>query len=387
VSDATLDLIGWEFWVALALGILILTPLRHAGARRLCWAAVNVIFLWVVLHLDVLFIAAGFLVIYGLLQVTARWRHWLPVAVAGAGVLFLFLVHKLPGFSVTSSTTTLNPILATVSFSYVALRIIDVFRAVAAGRHPAPSMLQTINYLVPFHMLPAGPIQAYDDFQTDQTVPAPLTRRAALEGCERIVFGLFKKYVLAYLLERAFLTGFRSDGWYFLLEMQVFYLWLFLDFTAYSDIAVGAGRLMGVATPENFNRPFLARNIINFWERWHISLSQFIRRSIFIPLQLALMRRTEGRFPLAAASFAFAVSFVLCGLWHDVSLAFLAWGAFHALGLIGCNLYSAFLQKRLRRKGVKRYLASGKVRWASTFLTYQWVAFSLVLIAYPWNSS
>ena len=84
--------------------------------------------------------------------------------------------------------------------------------------------------------------------------------------------------------------------------MQLNYLWLYLDFSAYSDIAVGVGRLMGVATPENFNRPYLARNMIDFWERWHISLSLFIRRNMFIPIQLALMRRTDGRRPLLVAS-------------------------------------------------------------------------------------
>ncbi len=100
---------------------------------------------------------------------------------------------------------------------------------------------------------------------------------------DRIASGLFKKYVLANLIKRLFLTDYRSAGLYVLLEVQLTFIWLYLDFSAYSDVAVGVGRLMGVATPENFNRPYLARNIIEFWERWHISLSQFIRRNIFIP--------------------------------------------------------------------------------------------------------
>ena len=97
---------------------------------------------------------------------------------------------------------------------------------------------------------------------------------------------MFKKFVLANALEAAFLTAFRARGPYFFLEVQLNYLWLFLDFSAYSDIAVGIGGLLGVATPENFNRPYLARNSIDFWERWHISLSQFIRRNLFIPIQV-----------------------------------------------------------------------------------------------------
>ena len=145
---------------------------------------------------------------------------------------------------------------------------------------------------------------------------------------ERIANGLFKKYVLAQGLEALLLTGFHAHGAYTILEIQLTYLWLYLDFSAYSDIAVGIGRLIGVATPENFNRPYLARNVIDFWERWHISLSMFIRRNVFIPIQLTLMRRTSGRAPLWIASFAFVVSFLLCGLWHSLSWVWVAWGLF-----------------------------------------------------------
>jgi D-alanyl-lipoteichoic acid acyltransferase DltB (MBOAT superfamily) len=167
-----------------------------------------------------------------------------------------------------------------------------------------------------------------------------------------------------------------------LLDVQWHYLWLYLDFSAYSDIAVGIGRLLGVATPENFSRPYLARNLIDFWERWHISLSQFIRRDLFIPIQLALVRRTGGRYPLAIASFAFAVSFVLCGLWHSISLTWLAWGGVHAAGLIACNVYRHLLQRHLGRKGVHHYLANRWVHLLAIFLTFEFVAFSLVPVGY-----
>src|SRR5262249_12038953 len=145
----------------------------------------------------------------------------------------------------------------------------------------------TINYLLPFHMLAAGPIQAYDDFAQQPALPKLATLRDVLMGMERIAAGLFKKFVLAYCLQKLFLTDFHADGPYFLIELQVFYVWLYLDFSAYSDIAVGVGTLIGVATPENFNHPLIARNTIDFWDRWHMSLSQFIRRNLFIPVQMS----------------------------------------------------------------------------------------------------
>ncbi|MFV2034882.1 MAG: MBOAT family O-acyltransferase, partial [Halocynthiibacter sp.] len=200
---------------------------------------------------------------------------------------------------------------------------------------------------------------------------------------ERITLGLFKKFVLAYAIQSTFLTDFEAGGIYFLLEVQVFFLWLYLDFSAYSDIAVGIGRLLGVATPENFNRPYLARNAIDFWNRWHISLSQFIRRNCFIPIQLHLTRATDGRRPLLVASVAFMISFVLCGLWHGLTLNFLLWGVIHALGLVVANLWRAYLTSKLGTKGVKKYLEDVRIKWLARLLTYEFVAFSLVVLFFP----
>ncbi len=165
--------------------------------------------------------------------------------------------------------------------------------------------------------------------------------------------------------------------------MQLIYIWLYLDFSAYSDIAVGIGGLMGVATPENFNRPYLARNVIDFWERWHISLSQFIRRNVFIPIQLSFMRLTDGRAPLWIASFAFMVSFLLCGLWHSIGWTWAAWGLYQASGLIICNLYRHVLTKRLGRKGVNRYLANPWIRVFAIILTFEFAAAGVAIVTYP----
>lgn len=383
MSEATIDLVGGQFWIALALGIVLLTPLRHPGLRRWVFAAVNVAFLVLLLKVSPLVVGASLLITFGLLKGVEQRGGGVFLWVLGVAITVLFLIHKRPDLG-RLLPVQVNPILAAVSFSYVALRLVELLRAVSQKQHPAPHIAEMINYLIPFHMLPAGPIQSYQDFRAAPSVPAALSMRSALEGTERIVLGLFKKYVLAYLIQRTFLTGFHSEGLYFVLEMQLFYLWLFLDFTAYSDIAVGAGRLMGIETPENFDRPLSARNMIQFWERWHISLSLFIRRNLFIPIQLGLQRRISIH-PLWIASVAFAVSFLLCGLWHQLSWSFLAWGGFHAIGLILCNLYANYLKKQLKRSGVKEYLQSRRARVLATFLTYQWVAFSLVLIAYPWN--
>jgi D-alanyl-lipoteichoic acid acyltransferase DltB (MBOAT superfamily) len=162
--------------------------------------------------------------------------------------------------------------------------------------------------------------------------------------------------------------------------MNLNFLWLYLDFSAYSDVAVGLGRLMGSATPENFNRPYLARNVVDFWERWHISLSLFIRRNIFFPIQLGLMRWTEGARPLLISSFAVTVSFLLCGLWHNFLISWLAWGLYQSAGLIVCNVFREYLLRKLGRKGLKTYMANRWYRVLAIVVTFQFSAGAVVLV-------
>jgi D-alanyl-lipoteichoic acid acyltransferase DltB (MBOAT superfamily) len=305
----------------------------------------------------------------------------------GIATLGLFVFHKRPDLIADGvpALEHLEYLLVTIGFSYVALRLYELSRAVRERRHEPPDFPSTVNYLLPFYMLAAGPIQAYDEFAAQPAVPPPLSPAESLGAFDRIASGLFKKFVLANLIQRLFLTDYRASGPYLLLESQLTFLWLYLDFSAYSDVAAGVGRLMGVATPENFDRPYLARNIIDFWERWHISLSRFIRRNVFIPIQLAMMRRTGGSRPLLVAGLAFTASFLLCGLWHQVNLRWLAWGAFHSAGLVACNLYRHRLSKRLGRKGVNRYMANPWVRASATLLTFEFNVAAVFIVTYPFE--
>lgn len=386
MNAASIDLFSGIYWAVAGLGLVILTPLNRPAARRCAFALLNLAFIALYLGTYTLAVLAGVLLAHSTLRLFASGRLRPPaVALAAAAVLFLFLLHKLPQAAAEPGLLRWRQVLALIGFSYVALRLVDVGRDVAEGRQPPPGVPALINYLLPFHMLAAGPIQSYEDFAAQKGVPDALDAAGALSAIELIASGLFKKYVLANLIGQVFLTGFRVPGPYLLLEVQWQFLWLYLDFSAYSDIALGVGGLLGVATPVNFNRPLLARNIIEFWDRWHISLSAFIRRNIFIPLQIWLMRRTDGRRPLFVASAAFTVAFLLCGLWHGVSLRYLAWGGYQAVGLVVCNLYKAGLTRRLGRRQLPAYLANPWIRLASTVLTYEFFAFSLLIVLYPFE--
>ncbi len=386
--SSPLDLYAVRFWVFVAIAVAVLNPLVAPRARKWAFAILNLAFLGLYLRKKVLVLLFGLVLVRPFLRLMRAGRPgaaW--TLLGGLATLALFVFHKRPDLFVGEEPALhhLEALLVTIGFSYVALRLYELGRAVREGLHEPPDFAATVNYLLPFHMLSAGPIQAYDDFAAQPDIPPPLSPTQSLGALDRIASGMFKKFVLANLIQRLFLTDYRASELYVLLESQLTFIWLYLDFSAYSDVAVGVGRLMGVATPENFDRPYLARNIIEFWERWHISLSLFIRRNVFIPLQLALMRRTDGTRPQLVASLAFTASFLLCGLWHQVNLRWLAWGAFHAVGLVACNIYRHRLTKRLGRKGVNQYLANRWVRAAATALTFEFNVAAVFIVTYPFE--
>ena len=383
MTDQLIDLTQVDFWLVCLAAVIVLGPLTAPTARKYVLALVNLGFIGVILGWHAVGVFVAIPVTWLLVRAAGGQQQRLFLVLLGIGIAVLFVLNKLPALAASSGLSTLGGVLATIGYSYVALRAVDLVRAVGEQRYAPPDIASVVNYLLPFHMLAAGPIQSYDDFVQQSPVPEPLTLRATVEAFERIAAGLFKKFVLAYIIQEAFLTDFEAGGWYFLFEVQLFFLWLYLDFSAYSDIAVGIGRLLGVATPENFDRPYLARNAIDFWNRWHISLSQFVRRNIFIPLQLHLTRRSEGKRPLAAASAAFSVAFVLCGLWHGLTINFLLWGAIHAAGLVIANLWREYLKRRLGKQGVKDYMQDRRIKLAAHVITYEFVAFSLVVLFIP----
>lgn len=379
---ATVDLATGVFWIT-ALAATLLLAARVSGQNRsVVFAAINLAFIGAFAGAVV---AAAALLACGAAWIWARVLHrtgprlW-TVAPALVIPLCLFTAYKLPAAAALFEGTSLNPILGAISFSYVMLRLFDMHRAMWERRLRIPTPIDAINYLVPFHMLAAGPIQSYEDFVEQPGEPRPLNRDSVLSALGRIAFGAFKKFVVATALKEVFLTGFSEGGWYWLLEVQICFLWLYIDFSAYSDIAVGVGRLLGVHTPENFNKPYLARNLIVFWERWHISLSLWIRRNIFMPVQLTMIRRTSGRHPLVCASVAFSIAFLLCGLWHAVDVRFAIWGTMHAVGLVVTTNYRAILVRWLGGAGLKRYMANRWIEIAAVILTFEWAAFANLVV-------
>lgn len=384
----TISLLGAQFWTCALVGVIALRLSPTAVSRRISFFIVNLLFLALlltplpVIAFGVIFLVLNFIKdrLYAVLILTLSIFF---VAHKRPDLVYLLQLN-LPGSLYSLHIEHINSVLAMLGFSYLMLRVVELAVAVIEERHPAPDLIDTVNYLIPFHMVAMGPIQSYDEFaENKDVISEPLSFDEALKAVERIARGLFKKFVLAYFIDSLLLTGFQSDGWYLFFEIQVFAFWIYLDFSAYMDVVVGLGRLMGIATPENFNRPYLARNITVFWERWHITLSLFIRRNIFVPVQLFLARKARGKYPLLPASVAFCVSFILCGLWHGLTVKFFLWGLLHALALVVCNAYRFMLKSRMTTDQLKRYNESIAIRIAATLITFEFNALSFFVAFFP----
>jgi alginate O-acetyltransferase complex protein AlgI len=182
----------------------------------------------------------------------------------------------------------------------------------------------------------AGPVKRYQEFLPElHRGLAEIQCSDVAEGILRIATGYAKKMIAENLTAYIAYSDSRFD--HMLLEWRWFVVLcvgmrILLDFSGYTDMAVGFARMQGIRLPENFNWPYLARSINEFWRRWHMSLSRWIRDYIYIPLG-------GNRRGAVRAALNGLITFALCGLWHGAGFNFLVWGVYHGVGLAVASSY------------------------------------------------
>lgn len=241
-----------------------------------------------------------------------------------------------------------------LSFKLIAFAI-DVYRGVI--ERPRLATLFAFVFFIP--TFPAGPIERYQNFESKRE-PA-FDADLYVDGLRRIVLGYFKKIVLVnFLLQEVvfktlqptvFADGVSLDlpAGTVLLFLVGSLIYAYLDLSAYADLAIGFGQLFGVRTMENMRYPIFRRNLSDYWAHWHISLSSWCRNNVYFPI-LGATRRNN---------LALVASFVVMGLWHNISLNWLLWGCWHAGGIIVYSRWDRWLRKhkpwRKRLKGRAGY--------------------------------
>jgi membrane protein involved in D-alanine export len=269
-------------------------------------------------------------------------------------------------------------LLGFVGISYVTFRSLDVIFGIrdrAIGSLPAG---QFFAFLFFFPAISSGPIDRYRRFSHDWNRPRlPAEFWMDLDGAVHRVFtGFLYKFILAALIERYWIDRLAPGGLLNTLSYMYGYsLYLYFDFAGYSAFAVGVSYLLGIHTPENFNRPFRAGNIKDFWNRWHISLSTWLRDHVYMRFMLAA---TKGRWftgKYTASYFGLFLTFGLMGLWHGIEPYYLLYGLYHGALLVGHDLFTRWNKPR-------RVWGNGPLwRATATLITFHLVCLGFLLFS------
>ncbi|MDB6055862.1 MAG: hypothetical protein JWN25_3385 [Verrucomicrobiales bacterium] len=276
-----------------------------------------------------------------------------------------------------------------VGLSYILFRQIHFVVDSAQGQIFQPTFLQYLVYqLNPFTLL-AGPINRYQTFQEEWLKCEPLSDSTdALKQLQRLLLGIVKITWIAGTII-TFVTALQSplnpglprlvEPWWKALarSIAVFYLYpfyVYFNFAGYCDIVISGARFFGFKLPENFDRPFLARNMIEYWTRWHRTLGFWIRDYLFNPLFKAMVEH-KIHFGVAAVSTYFIALFV-AGIWHGSTPSFAMFGLLNGLGVAVVKLYELWLVKRIGRKNIKNYLA--RSRTFAVIVNFHYVCFTFL---------
>ncbi len=319
-----------------------------------------------------------------------RWACTAGMVVCVAALCFykyaLFLIGTLigpwhAGFAALLShdTRALMPGAPPLAVSFFVFEFVHYLYEVRRGGEPIDRPLRFTVFAIFFPSLVAGPIKRYTQFlpALDEALQERAPALLLAEGARRMALGFFKKVIVADNLtlyidatQPHFLQNGLVERWLLLAAIAARILF---DFSGYSDIAIGCAEMLGIRLPENFNWPYIARNLQDFWQRWHISLSSWIRDYIYIPLG------GSRRGPLRRAGNAL-VAFALCGLWHGAAWHFVVWGIFHGVGLGICATYRKV--PGMGRAMGRLFEKEPFVAWAVTQL-YVWIGWLIFFYPLP----
>ena len=295
--------------------------------------------LWVVLACGLYFwtVAQSFL----WMRTRTTWYWPFPTAVI-LSLLPLIAARLLP-------MAVPGAMLGFLGLSYVTFRGLDVIFGIRDRLIVALPAGQFLGFLFFFPAISSGPIDRYRRFSKDWNRPRmPSEFWADVDGAvHRIFTGFLYKFILAALIHTYWIDRIGNVG--FLNHLSYMYgysLYLYFDFAGYSYFAIGVSYLLGIRTPENFNRPFLARDIKEFWNRWHISLSGWLRDHVYLRFNIAAAKGKWFSGKYTASYLGFFLTFGLMGLWHGIEPYYLLYGLYHGTLVVGHDVFTRWNKTR-----------------------------------------
>ena len=293
--------------------------------------------------------------------------------------LFLF-ASLLPLIANKLLGLTGNPdkILVFLGISYLTFKGTQIIIEIFDGIIKEQKLFNYLYFILFFPSITSGPIDRSRRFQDDldRHIPREEYLDMAGAGLFKILLGAFYKVAIAavfYRIRSDF--GMGQDLLSGLVYMYTYGLYLFFDFAGYSLMAVGASYIFGIRTPDNFNKPFISKDIKEFWDRWHITLSHWFRDFIFSRLMMGFIKNKIFKSKLTGASVGFIVNMTIMGLWHGLTLYYVLYGLYHGLLLAGTEVFQKKSKFYKKHKKDKWFIA---VEW---FLTFNLVMFGFFIFS------
>ena len=246
-----------------------------------------------------------------------------------------------------------------LGISYMTFKLIQIIIEIYDGLIEKPMVpLDYVHFLLFFPALSSGPIDRsrrfIEDWQKQRTKDEYL--ELAGTGIFRLVLGLFYKLVISGMVFQQMTSIRYKDFSFFVIYMYLYTAYLFFDFAGYSLMAVGASNILGIETPMNFNIPFISVDIKDFWNRWHITLSTWLRDFVFSRIVMRFMRKKIFKKRLTTAMVAYMINMTFMGFWHGITLNYIAYGFYHGILMAAFEWYqkkSKFYKKNKNKTWYK----------------------------------
>lgn len=316
-------------------------------------------------------------------------------------VLLVFVYAYLAKYDLIFSTLHINYIFAfrILGLSYFLFREIDyiVQYDYLKEQNHRLGLIDYINYVTNFYTLMAGPILRYKEFTDDfykydgSEGMIPLSKDDLLKQLDRVVNGYFKVYVISAVF------NYYAKYWYdglgghsgLLKEVLAFVIFAYLNcwfiyfnFSGYCDIVIGAAALSGMTIHENFNKPYMSKSVVEFWNRHHITLSEWIRDYIFTPLYKWFLSVPFKKKILFSQVLALFITFLAAGIWHGTTLDYLMYGIFQGLGIVVATLWKSKRKKWLGKARNKKYENSMVVITITRIVTWMYISLTFSFTGY-----
>jgi D-alanyl-lipoteichoic acid acyltransferase DltB (MBOAT superfamily) len=354
------------------------------------------------------FLGSGYVVAQAL---RARPSSWLLGSYLGALIVAYVVLRQYPVFGwltyvgpIFNQPFALNVgnllhLVRILGISCMFFRQIHVLVDAAQCQIERLSLWSYLNYQLSLFTIIFGPIQRFQDFDEQwQTLdPVLADPYELLTNCLRLLWGVAKIALIAPLFYKGWnelvvplAAGHYAGGKaivYFAVVFYFFPIYLYCNFAGYCDIVIAANRFFGMRLPENFNRPWLARNVLDFWNRWHITLGTWIRDYLFMPMYKPVVERWPKR--AAGVAWVFYIfAFLAAGAWHGTTANFIIYGALQGVGAAAAKIWENRVVAARGRAGLKEYMKSGWVRLIAILANFHFQCFTLLFFALPdWRDS